>query len=554
MIRNKIIYILLVLLLIMSTNVLFAQEKLVKEVQVVKPYEPTISDAFKITHLPKITDTIKTVPKITYLLHTKPMKVKYDVEPIKPAKMVGEPLTKLYNSYVKVGMGTKVIPQIELFINNKRSKEFLVGAYYKFENSLAKVKLINEERVFAGYSDNDLRFFGKKFLKNSVIQGDMGLLNNARYFYGYNTECDTTLLKEDIKQNYLTIDLNANYKSIYVDSMHINYDIKFSLAHTKDSYKNSETGLKLIGDINKIFSTQKVGVTLGFENYSKSAGLDSTNNLLIRINPWLGIFGNKWRVKAGINTFSDIRGDYSKTLFYPTGSVEYDIANSYLIPYFGIDGKLEINNYRRISTINPFITPGTGLLNTDHKIILYGGFRGNFSSTTYYNIRVKYSLIDDMPFFVNDYTGEDTIGNTFNVVYDNVTILQYFGELAVTPSEELMFNVKLNYSNYTMKDEANPWHKPKFDMTFTTKYNMRNKIILRADILAIGKRYIKLDGVGTIGELESAVDLNFGAEYRYSKVLSAFIQFNNILSDGYSEWNYYPSYGFNIFAGVTYSF
>lgn len=553
MIRNKIIYIQLVLLLLISTNVLFAQEKLVKEVQVVKPYEPTISDAFKITHLPKITDTVKIVPQIKYLLHTKPMKVKYDVEPIKPAKMVGEPLTRLYNSYVKVGMGTKVIPQIELFINNKRSKEYSVGAYYKFENSLAQVKLYNEDRVFAGYSDNDLRLFGKKFLKNSVLQGDMGLLSNTRYFYGYNTDYDTTLLKEDIKQNYLTLDLNANFKSIYVDSMHINYDIKFSLAHTRDSYENSETGLKIIGDINKIFSTQKVGVTLGAENYSKSESLDSTNNFLIRINPWLGIFGKKWRVRAGINTFSDIRGDNSRTLFYPTGSVEYDIANSYLIPYFGIDGKLEINNFRRISTINPFITPGTGLINTDHKIILYGGFRGNFSSTTYYNFRIQYSLIDDMPFFVNK-IGTDSIGNTFDVVYDDVTLLQYFGELAVTPSEALMFNLKLNYRDYTMKDEAKPWHKSKFDLAFTTKYNLRNKIILKADILAIGKRYVKLDNDGNTGELESAIDINFGVEYRYSKVLSAFVQFNNILSDGYSEWNYYPSYGFNIFAGLTYSF
>lgn len=555
MIRNKIIYITIVGLIILSSN-LIAQEskKLVKEVQVVKPYEPTISDAFKITHLPKITDTVKTIPEIRYLLHTKPLNIGYKIEPIKPAKMVGEPLTRLYNSYVKVGIGTKVIPMIEGYFNNKRSKEYSIGAYYKLENSMAQVKMKNDEKEFAGYTDNDLRLFGKKFFKNSILQGDMGLLSNTRYFYGYDTGVDTTLLKEDIKQNYLTLDLNAQYKSNYVDSTHINYDFGFSLAHSQDSYENSEMGIKVLGDINRIFTKEMVGATIGIENYSKSEGLDSTNNLIIRINPWLGIFGDKWRVKAGINIFSDIRGDQSRALYYPTGSIEYDIANSYLIPYFGIDGKMELNNFRRISAINPFLTPGTSLINTDHKIILYGGIRGNFSSTTYYNLKVKYELVDDMPFYVNNLSGTDSIGNQFNVVYDDITLIQYFGELAITPSEELLFNLKFNYRDYTMTNEAKPWHKPTFDLAITTKYNLRNKIILKADILAISKRYVKLDDNGNFGELESAIDVNIGAEYRYSKVLSGFIHLNNILSEDYYEWNYYPGYGFNAMVGLTYSF
>lgn len=554
MIRNKIIYIQVIGLLMLSVNGLFAQEKLVKEVQVVKPYEPTISDAYKITHLPKITDTVKTVPEINYFLHTKPLSVGYTIEPIKPAKMVGEPLSRLYNSYVKVGLGTKVIPMIEGYVNNKRSKDYAIGAYYKFENSLAQVKLDNDEKEFAGYSDNDLRLFGKKFLKNSIIQGDMGLLSNTRYFYGYRTAIDTSLDKDDIKQNYLTLDLNANYKSNYVDSTHINYDFGFSLAYTKDSYENSELGFKILGDINKIFTKEMVGVKVGIENYSKSESLDSSNNTIVRINPWLGKFGDKWRVKAGINIFSDIRGDRSNAYYYPVGSLEYDIANSYLIPYFGVDGKLELNNFRSISQINPFIVPGTSLLNTDHKIILYGGVRGNFSSTTYYNLSVKYSLVDNMPLFIDDLVSTDSIGNQFGVVYDDVTVLQYFGELSVTPSEELFFNLKINYKDYTMTNEAKAWHKPSFNLAFTTKYNLRNKIVLKADILAIGKRYVKLDEDGSIGELESAIDINFGAEYRYSKVLSGFVQLNNILSDNYYEWNNYASYGFNVMVGATYSF
>ena len=554
MIRKIFIYIHILGFLIFGFKSLNAQEKLVKEVKVVKPYEPTISDAYKLTHLPRITDTVKTIPEIKYILQTKPMNVGYTITPIKPAKMVGEPLSKLYNSYVKVGLGTKMLPMLEAYVNNKRSKDYSIGAYYKFLNSIGQATFDNDEKEFAGFSDNDLRFFGKKYMKSSIIQGEMGLLSNTRYFYGYDTRVDTILEKENIKQNYLTLNLNANYKSNYVDSTHINYDFGVNLYNTKDNFENNELGFRITGDVNKIFTKEMVGVNVAIEHYSTSEKIDSSNNTIIRINPWLGKFGDKWRIKAGINIFSDIRGDNSKALYYPVAHLEYDMANHYLIPFAGIDGKLEINNFRKMSRINPFIVPGTGVLNTDHKIILFGGIRGNFNSTTYYKFKVSYALIDNMPFFINDLVNSDSIGNQFSVVYDDIKLINYFGEISVSPSEELTFHAKANYKNYEMTNEAEAWHKPSFDLTFTTRYNLRHKIILKGDILAIGKRYVKLDDTGNIAELESAIDINLGAEYRYSKVLSGFIQLNNLLSDGYYEWNYYPTYGFNILLGVTYSF
>ena len=77
---------------------------------------------------------------------------------------------------------------------------------------------------------------------------------------------------------------------------------------------------------------------------------------------------------------------------------------------------------------------------------------------------------------------------------------------------------------------------------------------LKADIYYMGKRYAKMDDLGNSKELESAMDINLGAEYRYSKTLSAFVQLNNILSENYYQWNYYPTYGFNFTFGVTYCF
>lgn len=552
--RYLIIYIVIFGILLPVSKTFAQVDKLLKEVKVVKPYEPTISDANKISFLPKISDTVKIVPEVNYLLQTKPVNVGYSIDPIKAARMVSEPLTKLYNSHIKVGMGTKTLPLLEAYINNQRSDDYSLGAYYKYYASYAKIDLLNDDRVFAGYSDNGLQLFGKKFFKNSTLQGDVGVKGNTRYFYGYDTKVDTSMDKDDIKQQYLQFNFNANYKSNYVDSNHINYDFKVGLDYIKDDFNNNELGFKIKGDINKIFSKEMVGVKVGVEHYSVNETIDTSNNTVVNINPWVGKFGDKWRVKAGINVFSDIRGDYSNMYYYPTGILEYDIANHYLIPYAGVDGKIEVNSFLKTIDINPFVVPGTSMLNTDHKLILYGGIRGNFNSKTYYNFKVTYSLVDNMPFFVNNLTLTDSIGNQFSVVYDNIELVSYFGELSVAPNEKLNLHIKANYRDFKMGKELKPWHKPSFDLTFSARYNLRDKIILTADIFSLGKRYAKLNDNNDFAELDPVIDVNFGAEYRYSKILSGFVQFNNILSESYYQWNYYPTYGFNVLIGINYSF
>ncbi|MDY6802149.1 MAG: hypothetical protein SVU94_13125 [Bacteroidota bacterium] len=551
--RNLIIYIILFSLLFIGLNA-FSQENLTKEVKVVKPYEPTISDANKISYLPKILDTVKVVPEVNYLLQTKPINVGYTINPIKPARMVSEPLTKLYNSYIRVGVGTKTLPLLETYINSKRSEDYTLGVYYKYSASYAKVELLNDERVFAGYSDNDLQLFGKKFFKNATLQGDLGVQGDTRYFYGYDTKIDTSMEKDDIRQKYFKFNMSANYKSTYVDSNHINYDFNVGIDYVKDDFSNNELGFKVKGDLNKIFSEEMVGAKVGIEHYSVSENVDSSNNTIININPWVGKFGDKWRVKAGINIYSDIKENNTNTYYYPVGLLEYDVANHFLIPYAGVDGKIEVNNFLKTISINPFIVPGQSMLNTDHKLILYGGIRGNFNSTTYYNFKVSYSLIDNMPFFVNNLALTDSTGNQFSVVYDNIELVSYFGELSLAPNEKLYLHIKANYRNYKMDIEQKPWHKPSFDLTFSARYNLRDKIILKGDIFSLGNRYAKLDNTGNFAELESVIDINIGAEYRYSKILSGFIQFNNILSDNYYHWNYYPTYGFNVLLGITYAF
>jgi hypothetical protein len=63
------------------------------EVIVIRPYEPTVSDAFKISSFPKIQESVVPVPNIQYSIIKKQIPTSFEVEPIKPAKIKGDKIS-----------------------------------------------------------------------------------------------------------------------------------------------------------------------------------------------------------------------------------------------------------------------------------------------------------------------------------------------------------------------------------------------------------------------------------------------------------------------------
>jgi outer membrane receptor protein involved in Fe transport len=55
-------------------------------------------------------------------------------------------------------------------------------------------------------------------------------------------------------------------------------------------------------------------------------------------------------------------------------------------------------------------------------------------------------------------------------------------------------------------------------------------------------------------KLPGATDLNAGLEFRITKNINLWTQFNNIFNKEYRRWNQYPVYGFNFVGGVVFSF
>ncbi len=526
-----------------------------KEVRVVKPYSPTLSGAEKIELLPSMDEQIDfTIPEISYQLYPKRYESQFRVEPIKAARMVKMPLQRLYKSQLTLGFGNYLTPLAELNINQLRSRNGTFGIHLKHHSMNGKVKLDNDLKAPAGFNENELDIYGSRFLKNSAFDYGAGASYNSYVHYGVDPELDTVLNREDAVEPYFTAEGKLGLHSMHADSFHVNYKASLEYHYFTHKFEQAEHGARLELDLDKKLRVLDLagefgGVWLGhYPDWDTLVG----NQTIFWFNPSVSKGTTQWRFTAGVNIYGRVNNEIFKPHLYPRAMFQFHMVKEVIVPYFGVDGYLEANSYRQLVEENPYIVPSLAVRPTSHKMIGYLGLKGHVSDAVSYNLKASYSIIDDAYFYVND--NSNPLMNQFRVVYDDVTLGTLHGELTVEPNDSWKVFLQGNYYSYiTMVNEEHPWNKPEFDITLQARYSMGDKIILNAGIFTIGSRYYENYNLSLDVTLPLTFDLNLGMEYRYSKLLSFWVRFNNMAAQSYYLYNQYPSYKFRAMLGFSYA-
>ena len=526
-----------------------------KEVRVVKPYSPTLSGAEKIELLPSMDEKIEfDIPAINYQLYPKRYESQFRVEPIMAARMVKMPLERLYKSQLTLGFGNYLTPLAELNINQLRSRNGTFGIHLKHHSMNGKVKLDNDLKVPAGFNENEIDIYGNRFLKNAVFDYGVGASYNSYVHYGVDPELDTMLNREDAVQPYFTAEGKLGLHSMHADSFHVNYEASLEYHYFTHQFDQAEHGAKATFDFNKKLRVLDIAGELGGVFLGHYTDWDTLvgNQTIFWFNPSVAKGTTQWRFTAGINIYGEVNNELFTPHFYPRAMFQFHMVKEVIIPYFGVDGYLETNSYRQVVEENPYIVPSLAVRPTNHKMIGYFGLKGHISDAVSYNLKASYSILDDAYFYVND--NSDPLMNQFTVVYDDVTLGTLHGELTLQPGDSWKVFLKGNYYSYiTMVNEDHPWNKAKFDISLQARYNMGDKIILNAGIYTIGSRYYENYNLALEETLPLTFDLNLGMEYRYSKLLSFWVRFNNMAAQSYYLYHQYPSFKFRAMLGFSYA-
>jgi len=546
-----------------------AAQDMKREVTLYNPYKPSLQNATKKSYLPPLTDTAGIKPEFDYNIESKPFFPVYQISPIKSANMQPEALNKLYKSYVNLGLGNYLTPLAEVSISNERSKKGAFGFYAGHFSSNGKVKLQNEEKVFAGYMDNDVSFYGRKFFSRNILEGSAGFAQRIRHAYGY----DTTMVnydpeKKDVRMGYNNLEAAMKLGSITLDSSDLAYDLNLKynfFYNTPELYQHKAS---VTANATKTIKGFYAGSGLDANFYFPVEGIMQGVKYNAALNAFVTKSTAQWNFRIGLKAMAE-RNPMAKTLMhvYPDVRFGFSIVPSYVAFYTALSGYLDDNDPIRIIDTNPFIVQDGSLFtlpSTDNELIVSAGLKGNNGMGGNYLIEASYSVIDDMLFYSNYYF-PDTVfsfeaGNHFVPFNDDVEILKIHGEISGKISNRLSYRGSGNWYNYNLAVSDFAWNKPDWDASVDFRYNLRDKIIAGAGLEAMGERkllasryYDLSSSADMIFTNPAHINMNISAEYRYSKILSFWLKLGNISFNRYYEWAYYPSQRFIGLVGFTYS-
>jgi hypothetical protein len=267
-------------------------------------------------------------------------------------------------------------------------------------------------------------------------------------------------------------------------------------------------------------------------------------------------FGD-FKTKFGL----DFAFDGNKFHLYPIIDLSYTFFDQSITPYIGIDGKVIRNTFSNFFDVNPYTISSAEIINTNQKFRFYGGIKGRVSNQWSYDFAYSYESYNDFALFVNDTVY--SYQNRFNVIYDDVKRQHFYATINYQDNEKLKVSLIGNFYSYNTNEQLFAWQEPNLKISFLFNYNLSDKFLVGFNLFYVGSRKAKslypVEGITAENgiypvKLDAYFDLNLRFEYRYNKRISAFIEFNNLLSSKYQLWYQYQVEPFFGLIGVTFSF
>jgi hypothetical protein len=554
-------------------------------VNVVKPYTPTISDAFKVKATPVLNDSVNTSKKkVTYGIFSVPVASTFTPAKGKAANVKKAKKIKLYDNYATLGFGSLTSILAEFYSNIQISRTENFGVFLNHNSSQGGIDGIQADDYFYdtrlnlnyGVRERDLAWRTDLDLKQQVFNWygiDPIFLNGAEL--GAST---LDLNNYDPSHSFLTAAVNG---SLSLKDAAIFKEGKATLRYFGDSEENNE--LRFIAKPTLEFPVSDENITTEITLDYLSNSFDAVNtgvnefknsHLNIGVAPSLVILRDDLTVNLGVAGFVNIDSENSQTNFfvYPQINASYRVAGEYFIAYAGLEGDLQQNSYYDFTQENPFVAPTQLVQPTDRQYDGFIGMKGKLSNTASYNLRAGYQAENNKALFrLQNFVSPSSFqtldrsasayGNSFQVRYDNVNTFSVFGELNFDVSTNFKMRLNGQYNAYTTDVEIEAWNLPELTASVFGDYQITDAWFAGINLFFVGERKDQrgiIDPLGIFEEttvtLDSYFDANAHIGYRISDRLSAFGRVNNIFGTNYERWLNYPVQGIQALVGATYKF
>lgn len=537
--------ILVVVLGIVTVSVMAQKKDSTKAVDITSAFKPVLRESAKINFnaTPPSADTSR--PRLQYDIPNPSLLLAYQPGSLKPlALQIDSTGTFDNNNYVKIGFGSLRTPYAQAGFSFGDGNTAGINIYAKHVASEGK-------REFQDFSHTQVKLSGfYKTAQNMEWDASLGMKMDKTYKYGYLPE--TLSFPEDsIRQRFQTISGRVGVHNINKTEFGLRYSPDIRIDVFSDNLKNSESNtvvnLPLEKTIGQDFAVN-LGVTFDFTRLSlkKSSAI---NNTTWYISPSVLYKSPTLRLQGGIRP----SWDNKSFKMFPNLLAEIGTNDQRFTFQAGWTGYIRKTTYEYLASQNPWLWAPSSLLNTwiEER---YAGFKGAVDDHFTYSAKIAFNKLNNQPLFIND-TSAAGDGKSFQVVNaKRINVLNLGGELGYTIEEKFSIISSLNFNQFTgLQGQKKAWGMLPMEWNTALRLQVIKDLWLKGDLFAwSGPRYLEKDG--SDGTLAGAFDLNAGLEFKITKNINLWTQFNNILNKEYQRWNQYPVYGFNFVGGIIFSF
>ena len=483
---------------------------------------------------------------------------------IRPLKLKSEELSKIYGNYLSAGFGNYASFFLEGSVTTKRDKGRYLGAHI-YHRSFGSGPVAEKNSASSTLA---LQLFGKATGKVITFSGEGNLENRGTFFYGYTpaTEIDRDL----IRQSYDIFSVKAGIENTKVSDF--NYTLKSGYSLLRDHYNAREAEFSLqYASSYALNENNKILVTADYFNITRTdLNFTTDPRHLLKAKPAYQFSPiQDLTLTVGANgVFQNDQYSGSKDFhLYPDIKAQYSLSPSVEL-WGAITGDIDKVTLHTISAENLWVRTDQPFYHTN-RLELKGGINGKVGKKVAFGVGFSVAELKNLYNYLNSPDTLNPAKSPIGAAVDRMTVIYEsntkrvnpFAELSYSHADVFRFSLRGDLFAYATEHFADTYNRPTWRINASARTNLYEKISLEAGIMAQGgakawEVYTNLSngGPNQFFDLDPAIDVNAKARYFLSKQFSAFVQMNNLLSTRYPIYLNYPARGFQVVAGVSWSF
>ena len=553
-------------------------EKTYNESVVVKgAYKPVIEMHEKLNFPTSITDTFTHAARnFQYGISPTRLKTLYEPTRIKAARMVGEPATRLYNNYIRLGFGNYWSPMGDLYWCSTRDKRKTYGLRLNHASSWGSLTDYGKNH----FGNTAATVFGKYIVGEKLqLASDLSYEHDHNLYYGFS---DSTLgavfpgwtrdsiRMADYRASYNVATWNIGLRNMQLDPNKLGYAANLRVRDMWALWGQNEFGLTLTGDLHYGFTlaNKYKGVAylraewdgfanrlqqgderpLGYGAAPAQADTVRTFRNMVKVNPYADFLLGGFQMHAGLTSAWDAYSTDTAIAFrvFPDVVVSKELLEGRLSLSAGATGGLEANTWNSARVVNPYLAPGAEQRATSHYDFS-GNARWNISRKLEARAEVGYSLLrDDLSFMLDTLY---KLGNVYKPDYVDYNRFSAGAMVAFVNDEMLTLQAGGHVYSYSLQGEDTVLrYRPKWDVAASAEVNYHDKWLFHLTGQLIGS----MEGDGG-KQLPMRYGIAAEVEYRHNRALSFFLKMDNLAFQRYYPWSHYPSQRGLFMLGLTYT-